>query len=669
MGERSMSAYSLVPSALSPSTTSPGRRLTRATSAHGWKEKQPQNEPQPQYEIRPDGGVVRMRCPKCGADKFRSMLGFLNHCRIHCRLVFTGHDDRLARCGVLVEEAEAVEYLRVAKHPTQLKQQMDLALIRADVVGPAVSDKIKKIKIRVGAGEDETIDGLPGIGSAEDFVGEGTGRTNNHFDGSRFYIRKRIIIGNEAKFLLSNKQKNDPEESMADAPNSARQTPTHKWRIYIKTPSKKLLGRPPEPDEEVTSFIKGVRFFLHPTYKPADVVEVTAPCEVSGDGRGGAYEVMRSGWGEFPVRIQLHFWDPRNRPVEMVHLLRVLNTTSNKYSVMAEQIHEIEINRNTDFSLAQQATLPVELPSLPLRATTEGVKDEDLLTMVIEDFPLTGTAGRRAVQVEYRPVSSMEEFLRLNLSLQKGHEQRRAQAVGSFLTSTYPTFAMDVDSIKEWCRRRGLVPASVASLLSALEQAASQGDSNGASLMFCRFCGLAHLPQDKFEVLQKNCSLRPRKIHLSSRTMAGTRMEKFEMIPETSETLKRLKQEYMGSTVYFPLPTTIRDGDSLGSAEIDGDNDDQLVSWTRDRVQELQLPTTPAFDEELTNQMMTSSLKSFLKDLLTSSIVEIPTSKEHTEDRPVMLTPLHLYRLVISTERFDFLSNAYMSGGPGKGST
>lgn len=30
------------------------------------------------------------------------MLGFLNHCRIHCRLTFSSQDERLQRCGVVI---------------------------------------------------------------------------------------------------------------------------------------------------------------------------------------------------------------------------------------------------------------------------------------------------------------------------------------------------------------------------------------------------------------------------------------------------------------------------------------------------------------------------------------------------------------------------------------
>ena len=59
-----------------------------------------------QYDIRPDGTVLRMRCPTCGAEKFRSMLGFLNHCRIHCKLIFSNQEERLQNCGIPVPPDE-----------------------------------------------------------------------------------------------------------------------------------------------------------------------------------------------------------------------------------------------------------------------------------------------------------------------------------------------------------------------------------------------------------------------------------------------------------------------------------------------------------------------------------------------------------------------------------
>jgi transcription initiation factor IIF auxiliary subunit len=60
-------------------------------------------------------------------------------------------------------------------------------------------------------------------------------------------------------------------------------------------------------------FIKRVRFFLHPDYRPNDVIDITQP----------PFHLTRYGWGEFPVRIRIFFVDPRNKPVDIVHSLKV----------------------------------------------------------------------------------------------------------------------------------------------------------------------------------------------------------------------------------------------------------------------------------------------------------------------------------------------------------
>lgn len=60
------------------------------------------NEPGPLFEMCPDGSVVRLRCPVCGADRFRSILGMVNHCRINCGLMVANPDDRIQQCGIPV---------------------------------------------------------------------------------------------------------------------------------------------------------------------------------------------------------------------------------------------------------------------------------------------------------------------------------------------------------------------------------------------------------------------------------------------------------------------------------------------------------------------------------------------------------------------------------------
>jgi hypothetical protein len=136
--------------------------------------------------------------------------------------------------------------------------------------------------------------------------------TNEH--GSRFYIKKRVIVGNVSKFIplgwfiihlpiyntiniltLHHSDKREP---------GLRQY-THKWMIYVTTPP---------GDEDIASFLSCVRYHLHPSYKPNDVIDVSK----------SPFHLTRLGWGEFPIRVQLHFVDSRrNKLVDVFHQLKV----------------------------------------------------------------------------------------------------------------------------------------------------------------------------------------------------------------------------------------------------------------------------------------------------------------------------------------------------------
>ncbi|KAJ8306924.1 hypothetical protein KUTeg_015008 [Tegillarca granosa] len=84
---------------------------------------------------------------------------------------------------------------------------------------------------------------------------------------------------------------------------------THKWMVYVR-------GSKEEP--KIDHFVKKVWFFLHPSYRPNDLVEVSQP----------PFHLTRRGWGEFPVRIQLHFYDQRNKRVDIIHPLKPQNVVT-----------------------------------------------------------------------------------------------------------------------------------------------------------------------------------------------------------------------------------------------------------------------------------------------------------------------------------------------------
>ena len=100
------------------------------------------------------------------------------------------------------------------------------------------------------------------------------------------------MIGNISKWV--------PVDTREDAAS-------HKWMMYV---------RGPKEAPNVSGFISKVRFFLHPSYRPHDIAEVSSH----------PFHLSRRGWGEFPVRVQVHFTNPHNKPVDLIHHLKLDKT-------------------------------------------------------------------------------------------------------------------------------------------------------------------------------------------------------------------------------------------------------------------------------------------------------------------------------------------------------
>ena len=106
---------------------------------------------------------------------------------------------------------------------------------------------------------------------------------------SRFYISRRVIVGNTTVYL----------------DKSIRQSElTHKWMAYVRSDLK---------DPPLHTYVSAVKFFLHPTYRPHDIITVSKP----------PFTLTKYGWGEFPLRVQLLFSDPRHKPVDIIHNLKL----------------------------------------------------------------------------------------------------------------------------------------------------------------------------------------------------------------------------------------------------------------------------------------------------------------------------------------------------------
>lgn len=91
-------------------------------------------------------------------------------------------------------------------------------------------------------------------------------------DPSRLYVKKTIVVGNVSKYIPPDKREDNDQS-------------THKWMVYVR-------GSRKEPT--IDHFVKKVWFFLHPSYKPNDLVEVSEP----------PFHLTRRGWGEFPCTLR-----------------------------------------------------------------------------------------------------------------------------------------------------------------------------------------------------------------------------------------------------------------------------------------------------------------------------------------------------------------------------
>ncbi|XP_022610692.1 YEATS domain-containing protein 2 [Seriola dumerili] len=160
-------------------------------------------------------------------------------------------------------------------------------------------------------------------------------------EASRLYAKKTIVVGNVSKYIPPDKREENDQS-------------THKWMVYVR-------GSRREPS--IDHFVKKVWYFLHPSYKPNDLVEVSEP----------PFHLTRRGWGEFPVRIQIHFKDPRNKRIDIIHQLKLDRTYTGLQTLGAETVVDVELHRNSlgeDYIPQPSSSKVTHRVSSPMSATS-----------------------------------------------------------------------------------------------------------------------------------------------------------------------------------------------------------------------------------------------------------------------------------------------------------
>lgn len=89
----------------------------------------------------------------------------------------------------------------------------------------------------------------------------------NHEEAGKLFQQQfelKICVGNVSKYLSNRNFESQPSQGNVDSSQYNQDLITHKWMIYIRSPNCPKLE----------NYIKKVMFYLHPSYKPYDVVEV-----------------------------------------------------------------------------------------------------------------------------------------------------------------------------------------------------------------------------------------------------------------------------------------------------------------------------------------------------------------------------------------------------------
>ncbi|KAH8282752.1 hypothetical protein KR054_009520 [Drosophila jambulina] len=145
-----------------------------------------------------------------------------------------------------------------------------------------------------------------------------------------------FVVGNTSKYI---------GDGFRERSNEG-QAMIYKWLVYVQ--GKDL----PQP---LNTYIKKVRFQLHHSYRPNDIVDVHSP----------PFQLSRHGWGEFPMRIQLFFQDAlQEKPVQLMHTVILDKSMSGLHTMGAETT--VEIWLRAEQALAnREADKPSSTPALP----------------------------------------------------------------------------------------------------------------------------------------------------------------------------------------------------------------------------------------------------------------------------------------------------------------
>ncbi|CDH50369.1 yeats domain-containing protein 2 [Lichtheimia corymbifera JMRC:FSU:9682] len=687
---------------------------------------------------RSDGVFVRLSCPECKRDDFGNQIGFLNHCRLAHGLEFGPYEQIMQRCGTPVDESEVPPdhpvrlrpFTRpVPAVPMKRKERPTIKVFEEDVdleserVAQEQQQHIEREGKRpmqssksipettestppqpqpplettatvttTSSSENEQPseqDQKPPEQPMESFAAAVVPTTAIDDVGSRFYIKRQIIVGNVSKFIPP--EKRDP----------TLKNYTHKWMVYVVEPPQM---------QEVSKFVTGVRFFLHPSYKPLDVVDVTEP----------PFRLTRLGWGEFPIRVQLFFVDKRrNKSVDIIHHVKLDHSHSGKQMLGGERVVEIELDRNTDFedksNVPRNQPTPTHTPSSESSMTPAPIVNvhkqkmtllHGLLKDTVRRLPIIRPASQTTTApLPYTCATSTHAYFSWSVGRRKALEWHRAHLMRiQVQQQAFDTMddilrsaasSLTTKQVVLWCREHRYTPQR--SDIDAKEEEKAATTQTETGFGYCKFCGCL---RDRHGTDDSNCRWRPKgwatvkKRGLSTLSSVDTLMDQ---LPQGWDRVSEADEDMDVDIDVTPTTTTANTAGAsiiktISEMVADEATDEQQLDWVWSVIGQLRLRGVVANDivadregnlrgphrdfdlaaameqRVYTGNLISQLVRVFLKRMLHAGI-DIYNRQQQQENQPKdkLLVPLHIYEGLRSVPQFDFLTNQYM--GPSSSSS
>lgn len=528
---------------------------------------------------------------------------------------------------------------------------------------------------------------------------------------SRFYTKKRLIVGNTSQFI-------DPKVRGSDGS-------THKWMMYVRGPS---------GEADISGFVKYVIFFLHPSYHPNDIVKVTRP----------PFHLTRLGWGEFPVRVQLEFTDSRNKPVDVIHNLVLDRTHTGQQTLGAETVVELDIvsasskpltaapitrappslqsprppspspslpatSQEGSATVANNVELQVKQEPLPVVMEVEGSAAQPSLVQTVSlpctlpvlkvlldhdyCFPVVVTrsaaaregspglshasSGQQTTTLDRhlhnivqnlplygRPVddlpmmaASLEQFKAWNVGRRRALEWMRAVAMRKQLHKRLGTTHVTTKQVVEWCRTHGYTP---------LDPAIK--DSPG----FCKLCGWQLPSADPLDseslLTDQHWACKEKLLSEGGAIKCSTITTPFELFES------------------FKWQECRKSGDDLAVLDVESTGGQMGRSSPSEHLPKFRVPQTPELKwvqlmagsigisiypaviekmyAHVVEHMIFMACSRFVKVILTEAVNETVYSGGGASSKEHLLLPVHLYNALRNLELCDFLTNKHLGLPP-----